>query len=219
MSDTAIRVQGLSKRFRIGARQERYATLRDTLAGAMSRAIGRRRAGAQSDGDEANTVWAVRDVSFDVPRGEILGIIGPQRRGQEHAAQDALPDHDPTGRHRRDPRPRRLAAGGRHRLPSRADRRARTSSSTAPSSACGAAEIRAKFDEIVAFAEVERFIDTPVKRYSSGMYVRLAFAVAAHLEPEILLVDEVLAVGDAAFQRKCLGKMATWPARGARCCS
>ena len=81
------------------------------------------------------------------------------------------------------------------------------------------AEIARKFDEIVAFAEVEKFIDTPVKHYSSGMYMRLAFAVAAHLEPEILIVDEVLAVGDAEFQKKCLGKMRTWPRAGGRCCS
>ena len=205
MSATAIRVQGLSKRFRLGARQERYATLRDTLARALPGAAWRRYAGVQ-DGDAANTVWALRDVSFDVPRGQVAGIIGPNGAGKSTLLKLlSRVSHPTAGRAEIHGSVGSLLEVGTGFHPELTG--AENIYLNGAILGMPRAEIRRKFDEIVAFAEVERFIETPVKHYSTGMYLRLAFAVAAHLEPEILLVDEVLAVGDAAFQRKCLGKI------------
>ena len=174
--------------------------------------------GGSDAGDDARTLWALRDVSFDVRTGEALGIIGATARARARCSRCSR--RSPS---RRPDASSSAAASARCSKSAPASIRsspaARTSSSTAPSSACAAAEIARKFDEIVAFAEVEQFIDTPVKRYSSGMYLRLAFAVAAHLEPEILIVDEVLAVGDAAFQKKCLGKMSDVARHGRTSCS
>ena len=158
-------------------------------------------------GDAVEEFWALKDVSFEVQQGEVLGIIGRNGAGKIDAAEDPV-----RGSPSRPPGGSRCAAASRACLevgtgfhPELTGRE--NIYLNGAILGMSRAEIRKKFDEIVAFAEVERFLDTPVKRYSSGMYVRLAFAVAAHLEPEILIVDEVLAVGDAEFQKKCLGKM------------
>jgi lipopolysaccharide transport system ATP-binding protein len=199
MSEPAISVSGLSKQYRLGARQH-YKTLRESLSERAARLMRLRRAPAPE------TIWALDDVSFEVPSGELLGVIGPNGAGKSTLLKILSRITEPT-------RGRAVIAGrvgsmlevGTGFHPELTGRE-----NTFLSGAIlgmGRHEIRAKFDEIVAFAEIEDFLDTPVKRYSSGMYVRLAFSVAAHLEPEILLIDEVLAVGDAAFQRKCLGLM------------
>ena len=154
-----------------------------------------------------DSIWALKDVSFEVKQGEVLGIIGRNGAGKSTLLKILSRITAPTAGEVSSQGPHRQPAGGGHRLPPRADRpREHLPQRRHPGHDAGPRSER-KFDEIVAFAEVEQFIDTPVKRYSSGMYVRLAFAVAAHLEPEILLVDEVLAVGDAEFQKKCLAKM------------
>ena len=201
MGSLAISCAGLSKKYRLGE-AARYKSLRDTIAGAM-RAIGRR----DSRGpEEPPHVWALRDVSFDVPRGQTVGIVGRNGAGKSTLLRILSRITEPTG--------------GRAEVRGRVGSLLEVGTGFHPELSGrdnvflnGAilgmtrAEIARKFDEIVAFAEVERFLDTPVKHYSSGMYLRLAFAVAAHLEPEILLVDEILAVGDAAFQKKCLGRI------------
>ena len=166
-----------------------------------------------SQGGKVERVWALRDVDFEVKRGETLGIIGRNGAGKSTLLKILSRITEPTTGRSRDPRKSRQPAGGRHRLSSRVDRTRehlseRRHSRHEPQGGPG------KFDEIVEFSEIERFLDTPVKRYSSGMYVRLAFAVAAHLEPEILVVDEVLAVGDYSFQKKCLGRMGDVAGRG-----
>ena len=154
----------------------------------------------------ASELWSLRDVSFSVAEGEALGIVGRNGAGKSTILKILAGITAPTAGVVEDPRPRRRAARGRHRLPPRAHRpgehlpERRDPGHVAP-------RHRPRFDQIVDFSGVERFLDTPVKRYSSGMYLRLAFAVAAHLEPDILVVDEILAVGDAEFQRKCLGRM------------
>lgn len=243
-SDPIITVEGLGKRYRLGAQSgERYTALRDVIANSISAPFRRLRNGRQRDngqtgrqdqspvvsdqlsgspssvvssqlsssprsegGQRTDEFWALRDINFEVRQGEVLGIIGRNGAGKSTLLKILSRITEPTeGRVRIKGRVASLlevgtgfhteltgkeniflngAILGMHRH-----------------------EIKAKFDEIVAFAEVEKFLDTPVKRYSSGMYVRLAFAVAAHLEPEILIVDEVLAVGDTEFQKKCLGKM------------
>jgi lipopolysaccharide transport system ATP-binding protein len=196
-----IRVENLSKRYRLEQRQA-YYTLRESLMRKLRRPF---RYGCRPD-NGAPTLSALEDVSFKVEAGEVLGVIGRNGAGKSTLLKILSRITEPSG--------------GRVDLYGRVGSLLEVGTGFHPELTgrdniflSGAilgmrrAEIARKFDEIVAFAEIEKFVDTPVKRYSSGMYVRLAFAVAAHLEPEILLVDEVLAVGDAAFQKRCLGKM------------
>ena len=209
MSDVAIRVEHLSKQYRIGKKQERYYTLRDTIADAFTaplRWVRSRRNGGSPNGGEEDTIWALKDVSFEVKHGEVVGIIGRNGAGKSTLLKIFSRITEPTeGRVEIHGRVASLLEVGTGFHPELTGRE--NIYLNGAILGMSKAEIDRKFDEIVEFAEIEKFIDTPVKRYSSGMYVRLAFAVAAHLEPEILLVDEVLAVGDAAFQKKCLGKM------------
>lgn len=194
----AIKVENLSKKYVIGAAQERQDTLRDWLV-AAGRSL-RRRTTAE------NEFWALRDVSFEVQRGEVVGVIGRNGAGKSTLLKILSRITEPTsGRAYINGRVGSLLEVGTGFHPELTGRE--NIFLNGAILGMRRTEIARKFDEIVAFAEIEKFLDTPVKRYSSGMYVRLAFAVAAHLEPEILLVDEVLAVGDAAFQKKCLGKM------------
>jgi homopolymeric O-antigen transport system ATP-binding protein len=197
---TAISVRGLSKRYRIGQYQTAYGTLRDALAGGVRRVV------AREHHDEERDMWALRDVSFDVPDGEVLGIVGRNGAGKSTLLKVLTRIVSPTeGRAEIRGRVGSLLEVGTGFHPELTGRE----NVFLNGSILGMRqrEIVSKFDEIVEFAGVGQFLDTPVKRYSSGMSVRLAFAVAAHLEPEILLVDEVLAVGDAEFQRRCLGRM------------
>jgi len=215
MSDTVIKVENLSKLYRIGAK-EGYKTFRGTLIDSAKAPflLGRdivkkivrpfpREVGASH---AENTIWALKDVSFEVKQGEVVGIIGRNGAGKSTLLKILSKITEPTE--------------GRVELRGRVGSLLEVGTGFHPELTghenvylYGAIlgmdrwEVTRKFDEIIAFAELEKFVDTPVKRYSSGMYMRLAFAVAAHLQPEILLVDEVLAVGDAAFQKKCLGKM------------
>jgi lipopolysaccharide transport system ATP-binding protein len=204
-SDLAIRVEGLSKRYRIG-RREGYLALRDVLAESLKAPL-RRLAGRNGQPAEPEPfLWALDDVSLDVRRGEVVGLIGRNGAGKTTLLKILARITRPT-RGRAEVFGRvgsllEVGTGFHAELTGREN-----TYLNGAILGMSKREIDRKFDEIVAFAEVERFIDTPVKHYSTGMYVRLAFAVAAHLEPEILLVDEVLAVGDVAFQKKCLGKM------------
>ena len=199
-----VRVEKLSKQYRIGAREIAYNTLRESIVEAVRAPLQRLRTrNAKSTND---TIWALQDVSFEVQPGEVLGIIGSNGAGKSTLLKVLSRITEPTS--------------GRAELYGRVASLLEVVTGFHPELTGreniylnGAilgmrkTEIESKFDEIVAFAELEKFLDTPVKRYSSGMYMRLAFAVASHLEPEILVVDEVLAVGDAQFQKKCLGKM------------
>jgi lipopolysaccharide transport system ATP-binding protein len=205
MKDIVLRTVGLGKMYRIGGERAAYRTLRDTLVQAAKRPIERiRHPGAATHTSEK--IWALRDVNIELGHGEVLGIIGPNGSGKSTLLKVLSHITEPTE--------------------GRAEIRGRVASLLEVGTGFHAeltgrenillngailgmsrAEIKSKFDEIVDFSEIGHFLDTPVKRYSSGMYVRLAFAVAAHLDPEILIVDEVLAVGDAEFQRKCLGRM------------
>jgi lipopolysaccharide transport system ATP-binding protein len=216
MSDLAIRVIDIGKLYRIGERVGSYRTLRDQLAGLFGRIEGRHAGADPSDEDLASGlpssvshpshIWALRHVSFDVQQGQVLGIIGPNGAGKSTLLKLLSRVTDPTEGyaevHGRVGSLLEVGTGFHPELTGRENIFLNGAILGMKRS-----EIERKFDEIVAFAEVDKFIDTPVKRYSSGMYLRLAFAVAAHLEPEVLVVDEVLAVGDAEFQRKCLGKM------------
>ena len=205
-SDAVIRVEGVGKRYTLGANSgERYTALRDVIANSARNLLRRRlAAGRREPASEA--FWALQDVSFEVKRGEVLGIIGRNGAGKSTLLKILSRITEPTqGQIRIKGRVASLLEVGTGFHPELTGRE--NVFLNGAILGMHRAEIKAKFDEIVAFAEVERFLDTPVKRYSSGMYVRLAFAVAAHLEPEILIVDEVLAVGDAEFQKKCLGKM------------
>jgi lipopolysaccharide transport system ATP-binding protein len=204
MSDIAIRVEGLSKLYRLGAK-EHYRTLRDTLTDTFMSPFRSLWRGA-SPREEAETLWALKDVTFDVKHGEVIGIIGRNGAGKSTLLKILSRITEPTeGRAEIRGRVGSLLEVGTGFHPELSGRE--NIFLNGAILGMKKAEIQRKFDEIVAFAEVEKFIDTPVKHYSSGMYVRLAFAVAAHMEPEILVVDEVLAVGDLEFQKKCLGKM------------
>ena len=213
MDDTVIRARNLSKQYRIGT-SEGYKTFREMLVDTARTPFRRirsalnngRRTNQADSSNQGNLFWALKDVSFEVKQGEVVGVIGRNGAGKTTLLKILSRITDPTE--------------GRVELHGRVGSLLEVGTGFHPELTgheniylYGAIlgmdrwEVTRKFDEIVAFAELDAFVDTPVKRYSSGMYMRLAFAVAAHLEPEILLVDEVLAVGDAAFQKKCLGKM------------
>jgi len=200
-----IKAEGVSKRFRIQPREApsvRYATLRESLVKAARSPFTRTR----HNGTRDDTVWALTDVSFDVVPGEVMGIIGPNGAGKSTLLKVLSRIIEPTnGRVELYGRVASLLEVGTGFHPDLSGRE--NVYLNGAILGMKRREIDAKFDEIVAFAEVERFIDTAVKHYSSGMYQRLAFAVSAHLDPEVLIVDEVLAVGDANFQKKCLSKM------------
>jgi lipopolysaccharide transport system ATP-binding protein len=204
-SDLSILVRGIGKRYKIGAAQQRTDTLRDLITAQAAR-IGSSLRGRRNHSNEADHIWALRDVNFEVKRGQALGIIGRNGAGKSTLLKVLSRVTDPTeGYGELRGRVGSLLEVGTGFHPELTGRE--NIFLNGAILGMHKKEIEARFDEIVAFSEVDKFIDTPVKRYSSGMYLRLAFAVAAHLEPEILVVDEVLAVGDADFQRKCLGKM------------
>jgi lipopolysaccharide transport system ATP-binding protein len=204
MSNVAIRVEGLSKLFNIGS-PERYRTLRDTITETIAAPFRFLRNGTAVKAP-SETIWALKDVSFEVKHGDVIGIIGRNGAGKSTLLKILSRITGPTeGRAEIHGRVASLLEVGSGFHPELTGRE--NIFLNGAILGMKKAEILRKFDEIVAFSEVEKFIDTPVKHFSSGMYMRLAFAVAAHMEPEILIVDEVLAVGDAAFQRKCLGKI------------
>jgi lipopolysaccharide transport system ATP-binding protein len=215
MSETIIRVENLSKRYVIGHQREKGDALRHALEAAVRNPLQWLRARKQAASKEREEFWALKDVSFEVKRGEVVGIIGRNGAGKSTLLKILSRITEPTeGRVRIDGRVASLlevGTGFHNELTGREN-----IFLNGAILGMQRAEIKRKFDEIVAFAEMEKFLDTPVKRYSSGMYVRLAFAVAAHLEPEILIVDEVLAVGDAQFQKRCLGKMQSVAAQEGR---
>ncbi|HLF88419.1 MAG TPA: ATP-binding cassette domain-containing protein, partial [Anaerolineales bacterium] len=195
MSYTAIRVESLSKEYRIGTQVEKYRTLRDTLVQTLRQPF--RRLGSGKN----NHIWALKDVSFEVGRGQVLGVIGRNGAGKSTLLKILSRVTEPTrGEVELKGRVGSLLEVGTGFHPELTGRE--NIFLNGAILGMKRAEIEKKFGEIVDFSGVAQFIDTPVKRYSSGMYLRLAFAVAAHLEPEILVVDEVLAVGDAEFQRK-----------------
>jgi lipopolysaccharide transport system ATP-binding protein len=210
---TAIHVRNLGKRYQLGAREARYATFRDALVRAAKAPFDRfRRLSGRAS--VAETFWALQDVSFDIEEGEVVGIIGRNGAGKSTLLKILSQITEPTtGEVELHGRVGSLLEVGTGFHPELTGRE--NIYLNGAILGMKREEITRRFDEIVAFAGVEKFLDTPVKRYSSGMYVRLAFAVAAHIEPDILIVDEVLAVGDAAFQEKCLGKMGE-VARGGR---
>ncbi len=207
MSRPVIRVEGLSKRYRIG-QQQRYHTLRDVLARSLSASVRRIRGNSKVGAGKPTPeyIWALKEVSFEVGEGEVIGIIGRNGSGKSTLlkvlSRITRPTEGYAEIHGRVGSLLEVTPGFHPELTGHENIYL-----SGALLGMKKAEIDRKFDEIVAFAEVEQFVDTAMKYYSSGMYVRLGFAVAAHLEPEILLVDEVLAVGDAAFQKKCLGKM------------
>lgn len=205
--DTAIRVENLSKVYKIG-QMASYKTLREAIAGASINPLRllRRSKTDGTLGSNSDRIWALKDVSFEVKKGEVIGIIGPNGSGKSTLLKILSRITTPTeGRVEVHGRVGSLLEVGTGFHPELTGRE----NVYLNGAILGMTkrEIEDKFDEIVDFSGIERFIDTPLKRYSSGMTVRLAFAVAAHFDPEILLVDEVLAVGDAEFQKKCLGKM------------
>jgi lipopolysaccharide transport system ATP-binding protein len=202
MANAIISATQLGKRYRFGLRKG-HDTLRDLLTHGLRRLFQPRR---EPSGD-AGYFWALKNVSFDIQQGEVVGVIGRNGAGKSTLLKILSQITEPTeGEVRIRGRVASLLEVGTGFHPELSGRE--NIFLNGAILGMSRAEIKRNFDEIVAFAEVEKFLDTPVKRYSSGMYVRLAFAVAAHLEPEILVVDEVLAVGDAQFQKKCLGKMA-----------
>jgi lipopolysaccharide transport system ATP-binding protein len=212
MNNVVIKAENLGKKYVIGHQAERggYTALRDVLM-QNARTIWNKTKDLATgkpiiQGDTMEEVWALKDVSFEIKRGEAVGIIGRNGAGKSTLLKILSRITEPsTGRVTIKGRVASLLEVGTGFHPELSGRENIYLNGTILGMT--RAEIKQKFDEIVAFAEVEKYLDTPVKRYSSGMYVRLAFAVAAHLEPEILVVDEVLAVGDAQFQKKCLGKM------------
>ena len=211
MSDSIIKVRNLSKQFRLGANSYSNLTLGEAFMAHLRAPL---RTKSRRSAESGRTVWALRDVSFEVKAGEVVGIIGPNGAGKSTLLKILSRITEPTsGRAELYGRVGSLLEVGTGFHPELTGRE----NIFLNGAVLGMrrAEIERKFDEIVAFSEIGRFLNTPVKRYSSGMYMRLAFAVAAHLDPEILLVDEVLAVGDAQFQAKCMGKMGE-VARGGR---
>lgn len=203
-----MRVEGLGKVYRIGGKRVKYKTLRDTLTDAAMTPFRRLRSAIRGHSSNISTqdIWALRDLSFELKRGEVVGIVGRNGAGKSTLLKILSRITEPTAGfaeiHGRVGSLLEVGTGFHSELTGRENLYLNGAILGMRKD-----EIERKFDEIVGFAEVDTFIDTPVKHYSSGMYLRLAFAVAAYLETEILLVDEVLAVGDASFQRKCLGKM------------
>ncbi|HBB89354.1 MAG TPA: ABC transporter ATP-binding protein [Blastocatellia bacterium] len=207
-----IKVENLNKQYQIGARAEPYETFRESLAGALRKRFRGLRGEKNGDGG-SEPFWALRDIDFEVKPGEVLGVIGRNGAGKSTLLKILSRITEPTsGRIELYGRVASLLEVGTGFHPELTGRE--NIFLNGAILGMRRAEIERKFDEIVAFAEIDQFLDTPVKRYSSGMYVRLAFAVAAHLEPEILIIDEVLAVGDAAFQKKCLGKISSVAQQG-----
>ena len=209
MSNLAIRVDGLSKRYNIGLAMHRHDTMRDHLTNAITglfRSNGNGSASGAEPPKSSGEIWALKDVSFELNKGDVLGIVGRNGAGKSTLLKILSRITEPTeGRaevHGHVGSLLEVGTGFHAELTGRENVYLNGAILGMKKS-----EIKRKFDEIVSFAEIEEFVDTPVKRYSSGMYMRLAFAVAAHLEPEILVIDEVLAVGDINFQKKCLGKM------------
>ncbi|MBE9571491.1 MAG: ABC transporter ATP-binding protein [Proteobacteria bacterium] len=227
MSNTIIKVENLSKLYRIGTREQGYKTFREAIVDGLAAPIrnfkrlrkltkfddakrqapsAKHHAHSAMQSSQDDVIWALKDVSFEVKQGEVVGIIGRNGAGKSTLLKILTRITEPTsGSVKLYGRVSSLLEVGTGFHPELTGRE--NIYLNGAILGMRKSEIDGKFDEIVTFAEIEKFIDTPVKRYSSGMYVRLAFAVAAHLEPEILLVDEVLAVGDVAFQKKCLGKM------------
>ena len=203
--EAVIRVEGLAKRYTLGQRTHETQTFREMLAG-LAAEPWRRLRGKENRATEDRTFWALRDVTFEVNRGEVMGVIGRNGAGKSTLLKILSQITDPTAGyaeiHGRVASLLEVGTGFHPELTGREN-----IFLNGPILGMHRSEIRRRFDEIVAFSEVEKFLDTPFKHYSSGMYTRLAFAVAAHLESEILIVDEVLAVGDAQFQKKCLNKM------------
>lgn len=207
MADTVIRVENLGKKYIIGhQKQEKYTALRDVITNGAKGLVQSLRNPQSKIQEHQEEFWALKDVSFEIKQGERVGIIGRNGAGKSTLlkvlSRITEPNKGKIELHGRVASLLEVGTGFHPELTGRENIYL-----NGAILGMGKAEIKRKFDEIVAFAEVEKFLDTPVKRYSSGMYVRLAFAVAAHLDPEILIVDEVLAVGDAQFQKKCLGKM------------
>ncbi len=207
MSDVAIQIEGLSKQYRIGVR-ETYPTIRDAVVRAVTTPFNQLRSWASGSLNAVgpNWIWALQDVAFEVKQGDVIGIIGRNGAGKSTLLKVLSGITEPTSGyadiHGRVGSLLEVGTGFHMELTGREN-----IFMNGALLGMRRHEIKRKFDEIVDFSEIEAFLDTPVKRYSTGMYMRLAFAVAAHLDPEILVVDEVLAVGDAAFQKKCLGKM------------
>lgn len=206
MGEKAIRVEGLGKEYQIGLRERGHTTFREAIARAVTAPFRRLRELSGATAEQESRFWALKDVSFDVEPGEVVGIIGRNGAGKSTLLKILSQITEPTtGKITLNGRVGSLLEVGTGFHPELTGRE--NIYLNGAILGMSRVEIKRKFDEIVIFAEVEKFLDTPVKRYSSGMHTRLAFSVAAHLEPEILIVDEVLAVGDVAFQKKCLGKM------------
>lgn len=210
MPDVAIKVNQVSKMYRLGAGPQGKGDFRETISSAASKfaqkLLGRLPNASQTQGEELRDLWALRDINFDVNRGEVVGLIGSNGAGKSTLLKILSRITDPTsGEAWFEGRVGSLLEVGTGFHPELSGRE--NIYLNGAILGMKKKEIDAKFDEIIQFSEIGRFLDTPVKRYSSGMYVRLAFSVAAHLEPEILIIDEVLAVGDASFQRKCISKM------------
>jgi ABC-type polysaccharide/polyol phosphate transport system ATPase subunit len=208
MNDIAIYVEGLSKSYRVGRKQASYSTFRESIQSMMTASLRRLKSslGGHSAVDTEEEIWALKDVSFEIKQGEIVGIIGRNGAGKSTLLKLLSSITEPTCGHARIHGRigslLEVGTGFHQELTGREN-----IFLNGAILGMKRTEINSKFDEIVAFAEVDKFIDTPVKHYSSGMYLKLAFAVAAHLETDILLVDEVLAVGDINFQQKCIQKM------------